>query len=164
MNKFIVLDNVLPSRDFEELRESEWERGHITWYDRSNGQSQCDQLLQIAGEHYDLSSIAGYEVWCNNTHIDWHCDIDDTLNRETGIIKYPICTLVYYLDIEVFEGGDLVTSTVMVQPIPNRLVIFGPAVRHAVRKYEGKRRAISINPWIEIPKKYENSNVSIEIG
>ena len=119
-----------------------------------------DSILNKASIYFDLSSSMYYEIWeQKNTlpngsdYMGWHRDVDEILH-DFGIIKHPLCTTVYYLDIdEDLLDGKLVirdpetSEDHFVQPKPNRLVIFGPGIYHTVEEYTGYRHSIICNPW-----------------
>lgn len=122
--------------------------------------SQLNPILEKARECFDLSSTLYYEIWeQNNTlpggydDMGWHCDDDVTLHQY-NIIKYPLCTTIYYMDVDKdLSDGKLVIQDHKtckyhrVQPKSNRLVIFGPGILHTVEEYSGYRHSIICNPW-----------------
>ena len=106
-------------------------------------------IINFTSKYFDLSNCVLYEIWQqNNTRPDgWHKDKDEVLWRE-GILKYPLCTSVYYLDVNVTSGGNLfLEDDIVIEPKTNRLVLFGPDVEHFVQAYSGIRHSIIINPW-----------------
>ena len=109
-------------------------------------------LIDICSKYFDLSTCFGYELWDHkDTRPDgWHVDKDEILYKE-GINKYPLCSIIYYLDINIYHKGKLLINTGKKQeritPKTNRLVLLGPRIPHCVEKFWGTREVIIINPW-----------------
>lgn len=158
----VVLDDVLDDahRDAvvkffsqnDEARNMKWEAGGVDKLDGNN--SPMALLLKEASKYFDLSSMVGSEYWAHyGTRPDWHVDKDEKLHEETGEIRCPICSIVYYADINVV-GGNFVTDTSMVKPVTNRMLVFSPNVRHCVAPYTGTRLSVAVNPWACKPLAY----------
>ena len=64
-----------------------------------------------------------------------------------GVEKFPICSCVYYPEINVSLGGDLLFETMRIKPLTNRLVIFSPNMLHTVEDFMGNRLSVAVNPW-----------------
>ena len=115
------------------------------------------RLLNIAHNYFDISFAAGYESWTNisvrpglSESYGWHRDKDERLYLTEGILKFPICTLVYYPHIAGdMRGGVLELEDETITPLRNRLVVFGPGLWHNVKEFSGERTSLVINPWAE---------------
>ena len=64
-------------------------------------QDFCIQMINLAGNFFDLNSCIGYEFWThNNTRPrGWHIDQDEKLVNTTGQTRFPLCSVVYYLSL-----------------------------------------------------------------
>ena len=144
----IILDDILPSHKY--LIPDKLES--INWFDLDQEHTYkkfCSSLLNIAGKYYNLSTAVGYELWTHNRNkLARHQDKDENLMIKTGELSFPLCSLVYYLEVSNLEGGELILdSGLVIKPRTNRLVIFPPAIFHRVNPYKGKRVSILLNPW-----------------
>ena len=72
-------------------------------------------------------------------------------------LRFPICSLIFYVEVENLKGGQLKLEDDIITPKSNRLVIFDKGVQHSVETFEGIRRTYLINPWNRKPEtfKYE---------
>lgn len=104
-----------------------------------------EKIFNIAAEYFDLSNCNTYELWANKKTLDWHKD--DHIDKQTGKVGYPICSAVYYPKVTVIGGGELVTPTVSILPIENRLVLFSSEIPHKVNPYNGDRFTVVLNMW-----------------
>ena len=68
------------------------------------------KVLNTAMTYYDLDELGWYEVWnhTNSRPLDWHYDKHENLFGTQGILAYPLCSCVYYpeMDHELI-GGEL---------------------------------------------------------
>ena len=65
-----------------------------------------------------------------------------------GMARYPVCSTVYYLEVEDLVDGKLqFENGVEVVPKSNRLVVFSKGFYHGVEESKGVRTSITINPW-----------------
>lgn len=102
------------------------------------------KILLTVSNFFDLSEMVGFEYWVNhNTDKGWHYDTDESDNEG----RYPICSIVYYPQVNIVSGGNFVTETESVKPKENRLLCFSPGIYHCVESFEGQRISIAINPW-----------------
>lgn len=158
----IILDGVLdePHRQAvveyfargDEERKMQWEPGGVERFKWDN--SPMTLLLKHAAKHFDLSNMVGSEYWAHyGTRPDWHIDKDERLCETSGKIECPICSIVYYADIEV-TGGNFMTETATVKPITNRMIVFAPGLLHGVEPFTGKRLSVAVNPWAHKPVGY----------
>ena len=158
----IVLDDVLDEEhlaavvDFfsrsDEARETKWEKGGLDKLRGNN--SPMALLLTCASQFFDLSDMIGSEYWANyGTRTDWHVDKDEKLYKTSGDVNCPICSIVYYADIDV-SGGNFVTETLSVRPVTNRMIVFSPGLVHGVEYFTGKRLSVAINPCAHKPTTY----------
>ena len=171
-----VIDNALPENELTRLLDNmnEFEiRGGAsmwfgeppddlpTWWFDWDQEHVCKdiflRLLNIASNYFDISFAAGYESWTNisvrpgfSESYGWHRDKDERLYLTEGILKFPICTLVYYPHIAGdMKGGVLELEDETIIPLRNRLVVFGPGLWHNVKEFSGERTSLVINPWAE---------------
>ena len=127
----------------------------IYWFDWDQDhpcKEACMTLLEIGGKYIDISSAIGYETWIriNTRPAGWHCDQDDRLNLTQNKTSYPLCSMVYYPFVaNDLEGGRLeFEDGRIIEPKTNRLVVFGPGIRHNVEEnFVGDRIAFALNPW-----------------
>ena len=109
----------------------------IYWFDMDQDhpcKKECMKLLEIGGKYIDISSAIGYETWIriNTRPAGWHCDQDDRLNLTENKTSYPLCSMVYYPYVdEDLKGGKLeFEDGRKFTPKTNRLIVFGPGIRH----------------------------------
>jgi hypothetical protein len=151
IGNMFILDDVLTDLQVKEILDANI--NYHNYYLQPKEDIEClNPLLDKAKKHFDLSECIGYEVWSqNNPELGWHMDKDEILFKQEGINSFPICTLVYYIRIENILGGKLLFENgTSIKPLQNRLVIFGPGIRHAVDEMftvDGRRQSIIINPW-----------------
>jgi len=144
----IIIDNIFPEKP--EFTPGEVE---IFPYNSIHQNSAiCNELLQWASFYYSLDTCTEYELWHGDSPLDpatgEHVDKDEIEHYKTGDFIYPICSIVYYLEVEDLVGGELVSpGNWSVVPKTNRAVIFGPGVSHKVEKFTGTRFAVLVNPW-----------------
>ncbi len=159
----IVQDNVFSkeiaavvARDYIELNKScdaIWCNGSFDETVRSG--SLVSSILKSAAKHFDLSKMVGFEYWAHyNSGVGWHYDKDEVMYNETGVLRLPLCGIVYYPIIENLSGGWFVTHSEKVQPRTNRAVMFSADKEHMVERFTGTRLSVSINPWDVKPKAY----------
>jgi len=158
----IVLDNVLDESQRSStakyfLANNEARKMTWTYTDLSviqNDNSILSFLIKKASKFFDLTSMIGCECWAHfGTYPGMHIDKDEVLQNTAGKLAFPLCSIVYYADIDVI-GGMFFTETISVKPITNRLVIFSPGILHGVEPYRGRRLSIAINPWANKPMGY----------
>lgn len=146
----IILDDVLSNENLDIIeKNSENFNSEINGLYQWNSIEIFKPLIKICSNYYSLHNCFGYEIWeqKNTKPPNWHCDRDEILAKQ-NIIKYPICTLVYYINIDNLIGGKiLLENGIDITPIKNRLVIFGPGVKHYVEEFSGYRHSLIINPW-----------------
>ncbi len=159
---YYVLDEVLTEDQVDKIRLFSdniiMGRSNVIYLPKNC--SPIEPLIEKARDYFDLSSSLYYEIWEQkntlpegNNNMGWHYDNDVALHKY-NIDKYPLCTTVYYLDIDknLLDGKlvirDPETSEIhLVQPKSNRLVIFGPRIYHTVEEFTGYRHSIICNPW-----------------
>lgn len=158
----IVLDDVLDEAHRQavvgyfargdEERKMRWESGGAEKLEGDN--SPMALLLKQAAKFFDLSRMVGSEYWAHyGTRPDWHVDKDEKLYEMSGNTEFPICSIVYYADVDVI-GGNFMTETATVKPITNRMVVFAPGLVHGVEPFTGTRLAVAVNPWAHKPIGY----------
>ena len=103
------------------------------------------------------------EWWYNKsgTEIVRHVDNDYGHEMLTGEIHLPLRTYVYYMHVDVSDGGELVlfkgdTDEIAynIPPVENSLVVFDSTIEHTVGSYDGERLSYAINPWPTRPVCY----------
>lgn len=110
--------------------------------------SPLAKILEHAKQAIDLDLMVGCEYWANiDTKTGWHKDTDERLLYSTGKEQFPICSCVYYAEVNNLIGGDLVFETLRISPVVNRLVIFSPNLLHVVEDFSGARMSVAVNPW-----------------
>ena len=129
----------------------------IYWFDWDQDhpcKKECMTLLEIGSKYIDISSAIGYETWIriNTRPAGWHCDQDDRMNLTQNKTSYPLCSMVYYpyVDDDLVGGRLEFEDGQIIIPKTNRLVVFGPGIRHNVQEnYIGDRISLALNPWPE---------------
>lgn len=155
----IVMDNVLAEdargavveyfSQSDTVRNSQW--ANMGWSETS----PLAQIVTEVSKFFDLSEMVGCEYWAHySTKPEWHVDKDEELMRRTGELAMPLCSIVYYADIQNLIGGQFMTKTEMITPVTNRLLAFSPGVLHGVANYSGTRLVIAINPWAYKPRTF----------
>ena len=160
----IIIDNVLDSDSVVRLKESIDESTRDPFFYTMDDRHLYDNfslsMIEIAKQFYDLSSSVGYEFWTrlNRCVGGWHCDKDERLYDEQKIVRYPLCTIIYYPHVDM-EGGELLLDGDKILPKTNRLVIFAPGIPHNVEDFTGERISMMVNPWnrIFVSKTYESN-------
>jgi len=110
--------------------------------------SPLSKLLLIAGRYVDLTSMVGCEYWSHlNKKSGWHKDTDETKLYRDGVESFPLCSCVYYPEVDLYRGGDLVFETFRITPITNRFVVFTPSMLHTVDDFLGSRLSVAVNSW-----------------
>jgi hypothetical protein len=182
MSSPIIFDNViqedcfaLMQPDFLSIINDSTNEDWFLLDTKHNFQDFCLALIKLAGEYYNLSSCGGYEFWIHH-HTkppEWHIDNDERRREEDNIMIFPLCSIVYYLQIEDLVNGELrishndeiqlnSTNTLyeevranrldhkiddIIIPKTNRAVMFSPGKFHTVNEFTGKRISMIINPW-----------------
>jgi|10_taG_2_1085330.scaffolds.fasta_scaffold00036_71 hypothetical protein len=148
----IVIDDVFEEVSPEITKLIKEPLPNLTWYaleDEHLYADFCHSILRITSTCVDLTGIVGYEFWDqNNTKVDWHYDKDEVLYEKEKILKHPICSTAYYLEVNDLIGGQLVIEDdFIVTPKTNRLVIFSSDKFHTVKDFKGTRVSLLLNPW-----------------
>lgn len=118
------------------------------WRDYSQV-SILHQLVDIARNYFDLSSMIGFEYWSQNQSKpgDWHIDKDEMMFQETGVVSTPLCTIAYYPIVDIVSGGRFISKDLAITPKTNRLLMFDSTMEHMVEDYTGRRVSVLIAPW-----------------
>ena len=152
---FKVVDNFLTDTQLRLLR-SKIPNENIpeTW--NSKIKKYFSPFITEAKKNYNLSKFSGFEIWShNNTKPPPHYDKDEVLYQTTGKLNFPLCSMVFYIEVTNVQGGKLFINDDAVIPKTNRLVIFGPKVWHSVEPFSGIRKVLLINPWVKKPLRYK---------
>ena len=111
----------------------------------------CEKLLNIAERYYpEIKDIRGYDFWAhyNTRPQEWHFDKDETAYLKYGVERFPVCTIIYYLEVDLQEGGNLIIEPgIKIKPRTNRMILMASGVYHFVEEYTGERIGVNINPW-----------------
>ena len=162
----IIVNNFLPKTTFEEFQKYFFEsftkeNCNLQWYSLDETHSRrdmCIHLLNFASNYFDLSKCIGYEFWCqHNTKPEsegpsggWHYDKDELHFEQTGKLKFPLCSIVYYVNVQYLTGGCLYVEDIKIPPQNNRLVLIPSGKEHCVEEFGGKRTSILVNPWNKV--------------
>jgi len=158
----IVLDNVLDDAhraavvgffsSSDQARAMKWQPSTLSGV--QDDQSPMALFVKAASKCFYVTSMSGCEYWSHyGTRPDWHIDKDEALKNTTGEIACPLCSIVYYADVDV-QGGAFMTESITVKPITNRMVVFSPGILHGVEEYTGTRMSVAVNPWAKKPVGY----------
>ena len=109
----------------------------------------CNYILDFVSRYFNLESTVGYEFWghFNTKPQSWHYDKDEKVFEKDKKLNYPLCSIIYYLDISDLEGGSLLIEDDKIAPRKDRLIIFPPGKYHKVEQFKGTRKSLLINPW-----------------
>ena len=156
-----IFDDFLSEESVSILQDNLVDSFDITWYnidERHPLSDLCLKMIYFSQKYFPSDTIVGYENWCRHSTgpMEMHFDKDENLDNEREILKFPICSMVYYSDVEnQISGGELnIKNQVLIKPKTNRLVIFGPGLFHGVNKFKGRRVSLLINPWENKPTDY----------
>ena len=81
-----------------------------------------------------MSSCVGYE-FCTR------------LSSNENIIRYPLCSIIYYPHVRDLKGGRLLLEDDIITPKSNRLVLFAPGRYRNVEEFTGERIEVVVNPF-----------------
>lgn len=159
---FIVIDDVLDADSLTVVQKyfAEDHARQMRWVDGTleellGYQSALSQILSKVSCAFDLSGMVGVEQWAHyGTKPDWHVDKDEVLAKRTGELACPICSIVFYANIDELIGGNFMARDLHVVPKTNRLLAFGPNILHGVESYAGTRMSVAVNPWAKKPEGY----------
>ena len=160
-----IIDNFLPKHIWELFsRPDIWDGKHQAFWEI--GKKPKNLFNQISYEIWKKyieqtkTSAYGIETWTNQSigpnesPLGWHTDKDEELYERTEEMAHPIYGAVLYGHTETPKGGLLQIGgedgeeDVFVEPIPNRLILFNPSVRHKVCSLQsGYRRTMATNLW-----------------
>tara|TARA_S200002703_G_scaffold31963_1_gene27930 strand:- start:187 stop:693 length:507 start_codon:yes stop_codon:yes gene_type:complete len=160
MSFYHIIDDALTEEQIKSIKNFQCSCGTLNLYEfdclfKLEDIECVHPILQIASQYFDLSAAKYYEIWeqDNDRPKGWHYDKDEYL-ADSGDLRFPICSTIYYLEI----GDDLVGGKLLmrdpdtfekhyIEPKTNRLVVFGPGVSHFVDEFEGRRHSFLCNPW-----------------
>jgi len=157
-----IIDDFLQKSELHFLQKNIKESYYMKWYDLNDDhffKDICLYMCFYAKRHFKIvDDIVGYDNWChcNPQEVKWHNDKDEELLRQTGNLSFPLCSIVYYFNVDDdLIGGDLYFDNgVNLKPKNNRLVLFGPSLFHGVNKHKGSRSSFLVNPWKSKPLGY----------
>lgn len=190
MKNVFIETGLLETKEIKQLirlAEMDWTvKRKALWISAEQENNECEQLLKklankILGSvinRYDVKKKQGLglELWINiNNQHSLHCDCDEVLREKTGLMRYPICSTVYYLKVpknggeliifeqasheniaKIYEGMEDTRSlgeSTTIKPKVDELIIFGSKMPHYVNPWEPKMQRISIaaNIWLDRP-------------
>ena len=105
----IVIDDVVGNSTFETdcldiLESNKKQTNEINYWEKWYSLEEehvfrhfCIQMINVAGDFFDLTNCKGYEFWTqNNTRPqDWHVDQDEKFFANSGLSRHPLCSIVY---------------------------------------------------------------------
>ena len=149
--KLIYIDNVLS----KEANKNAFDKFNCNrqsspsvWFNIDEFPECIAPLVEIAAKEFDLSSCVGFEVWTHyNTGPNWHYDKDEYLSQYSNELKFPLCSIAYYVQVNNLIGGDFLTKNLRITPQTNSVALFSAGVYHKVEPYTGERFALLITPW-----------------
>lgn len=167
----IILDNFLPDGPLKGqlFEDFNWNKSQpYRWLDSNRNPSSIWEMLAHEVwngifKQTETVEAAGFEYWTNSldasgrNDLDWHYDKDEHLWATTDQVVSPYKGMVYYAHREIPVGGFLEIDrgngeVERIEPVPNRLIIFDPSIRHRVTKIEsGVRRTFASNLWLTKP-------------
>lgn len=118
-------------------------------------------IFDFVSDIYELKDTKFLEYWKHhNTSPRWHYDCDEVYLRRTGNYSFALNTIIFYPEIELLQGGELITETIRITPITNRMVILSPGIWHKVDDIvSGSRMSLNINPWHYKIETSQNSHI-----
>lgn len=149
-----IFDNALPEDDLAEIQKKMWSWPNgDTWFNFGS-ESVIEKMIDVAGRYFDVTSAIGYEMHRNDHTPYPHYDKDEILFQQTGKLKFPLCSIVYYPYEKDLNMGHILFNEIAVKPMTNRLIIFRGDLFHSGLPHTGTRVSIGINPWREKPMAY----------
>tara|TARA_B100002019_G_scaffold287380_1_gene299282 strand:+ start:1127 stop:1648 length:522 start_codon:yes stop_codon:yes gene_type:complete len=162
----IIVNNFLPEKTFHSFQKHFFdcfteEDYSSKWYslDQTHDRrDMCLHLLNFSSNYFDLSECIGYEVWYQHNskpeskgpNGGWHFDKDEDHLDKTGEFLFPLCSIIYYVNVQYLTGGCLYVEDIKISPQNNRLVIIPPGKEHYVEPFGGKRTSMLVNPWNKV--------------
>lgn len=162
-----LYDNVLTFQERKRVYDSFFlEEKNIpsSWISKNNIQNHEElfKLSKLIDINLDTSECSGYEFWTHNlTSPGYHYDRDEFLFREKSVNVFPMCTLIYYLEILNYDGNifnskiTLSTPDFIISPKENRCVIMNSGIIHGSSAINDIRRLLVLSPWKERPSKID---------
>jgi len=151
-DKFIILDDVFEDSIRKQIIDFNYnsdDPNHTSiWYNIGENPIH-EKIVDMAREYFDLSEMTCYELWSNKAALGWHRDKNERKRESNNVFSYPLCTMVYYAEVECLMGGEFMTKDIRYIPVTNRLVMFSSEVLHRVKPFNGRRLAITFNTWKE---------------
>jgi hypothetical protein len=150
----IILDDVFNEKTQKDIKNyclNYYRFGEICTSEKKDLNIFLYKVLKIAEKYFDLQTMKTCEHWVhnNNTTPSWHFDKDEELyiKSQKKQYRFPLCSIVYYAEIENLIGGKFITEFEQITPKNNRLILFSPGIYHSVEPSTGTRISLSMNPW-----------------
>ena len=153
---YYIVDDALTEEQMSAMKDYSEHSFHAGDLHKYHNVEPFHPIVEIASQYYKLDNAKYYEVWQQNNDRPkgWHQDKDEVLFQNMDMLSFPLCSTIYYLHV----GDDLEKGRLLiqhpdtgkrdyVQPITNRLVIFGPGINHYVEPFTGTRHSVMCNPW-----------------
>jgi hypothetical protein len=149
-----IFDNALPEPMLESIQSKmwSWPTGD-TWFDFGSD-SDIEFIIDMAKPYFDLNGAIGYEMHRNDHTPFPHYDKDEVLFQNTGVVRHPLCGIVFYPYEKNLQNGHIIFDEIAVKPKVNRLIIFRCDLFHSGIPHTGTRVSIGINPWRKKPLQY----------
>lgn len=157
-----IFDNTFAEKDLAAVREwTETLSDDDTWFELSE-LGFAKQLVDLASKYFDLGNMIGCEMHINYDTPEPHKDKDEDAWFKHKQMIHPLCSIVYFSNIESNKAGKLVfpEQGVVVAPKTNRTVIFRSDLLHSGTPNTGVRESIGINPWDKRPLAHSNAGVA----
>ena len=140
-----------PKKPFVSMYDNAVNSGWFEPDDPHDNSIMCENLLSIAKKYYsEIKNIRGYDFWAhyNTRPQEWHFDKDENAYLKFGIERFPVCSIICYLEVDLQDGGKLMIEPgITIEPRKSRMILLAPGTYHFVEKYTGERIGVNINPW-----------------
>jgi hypothetical protein len=165
----IIIDDFLSEGEFKDLMTADehWQNSlRYSWHE-GKATEESNHWVQFAYYVWNVTfkppyEYDGFEYWSNalvagdRNDLPWHFDKDEHLWSTTNKVLSPTHGLVYYCHKKMPKGGYLEIERggemERIQPVPNRLIIFDPSIKHRVTPiHDGVRRTFASNVWMKKP-------------
>ena len=163
MQPIIIIDNFFKdSRSLEKFKDiTDTYPTEGKWIKSENISTHTNTIFKTVSDYYSMDNVVGYEAWTHkntrpsgNLADGYHYDKDEYRYNLNKLLRFPVCSIVFYIEIKELIGGRLIIDDIAITPKTDRLIIFGPGQKHYVEKFTGSRYSININPWNRILEEY----------
>jgi hypothetical protein len=157
---FVIIDNALTEEERLSIltafangpgKYDGTNSGKNKWIDVEDFDKQdfpLNAIIDVAKYKFDLTNMVGVECWSHyGVGVGYHVDKDEKVWTDTGEVKTPMCSIVYYAQVENLVGGRFLSIEKNIMAKTNRLIMFSPGLIHGVEQFTGTRNIVAINPW-----------------